>query len=190
MNLRLCRDQSLTHCPTAETPGLCVFWETFKVAHLSFPRLAASSPWKAHRHYPKCFLPGSRQGIPNHTWPRRAAGTFLAENQAEKLWSLLNLRSRPQGGPEALMPRARPDPLVPWAPGFLVSDLGDLPGIPPGRPRAQTQVPWVASAPRLLRNRDLGSSHCGAVETDLTSIHEDAGLIPDLARWVKDPALP
>ena len=26
--------------------------------------------------------------------------------------------------------------------------------------------------------------------TNLTSIHEDAGLIPRLAQWDKDPALP
>ena len=29
------------------------------------------------------------------------------------------------------------------------------------------------------------SSHCGSVEANLTSIHEDAGL----AQWVKDAAL-
>ena len=35
----------------------------------------------------------------------------------------------------------------------------------------------------------LSSSHCGSAETNLTSIREDAGLIPGLAPWVKDPAL-
>jgi len=36
----------------------------------------------------------------------------------------------------------------------------------------------------------LWRSHCGAAETNLTSIHENGGLIPSLAQWAEDPALP
>ena len=34
-----------------------------------------------------------------------------------------------------------------------------------------------------------GSSRCGSVVMNLTSIHEDAGLIPHLTQWVKDLVL-
>ena len=46
----------------------------------------------------------------------------------------------------------------------------------------------------LNSSRDLKkffrSSHCGAVETNLTRNFEVAGSIPGLAQWVTDPALP
>ena len=35
----------------------------------------------------------------------------------------------------------------------------------------------------------FGSSHWGSVVTNPTSIHEDMGLIPDIAQWLKDPVL-
>ena len=34
------------------------------------------------------------------------------------------------------------------------------------------------------------SSHCGTVEINPTSIHEDLGLILGLGPWVRDPAWP
>ena len=34
-----------------------------------------------------------------------------------------------------------------------------------------------------------GSSRCGSVVMNLTSIHEDLCSIPDLTQWVKDPVL-
>ena len=34
------------------------------------------------------------------------------------------------------------------------------------------------------------SSHCGAVETNLTRNHEVVGSIPGFSQWVKDLSLP
>ena len=42
----------------------------------------------------------------------------------------------------------------------------------------------------LKKERQIGSSRHGSVVVNPASIHEDAGLIPGLAQWVKNPALP
>ena len=41
-----------------------------------------------------------------------------------------------------------------------------------------------------VREIEIGSSHHGSVETNLTSIHEDVCSIPGLAQWVTDLVLP
>ena len=41
----------------------------------------------------------------------------------------------------------------------------------------------------FIKNKVIVSSHCGSAESNLTSIHEDTGLIPRYVQWAKDPAL-
>ena len=49
---------------------------------------------------------------------------------------------------------------------------------------------YQVCCPVTVKNHHNGSSCHGSAVMNLTSIHEDVGLMPGLAQWVKDPALP
>ena len=48
-------------------------------------------------------------------------------------------------------------------------------------------MPWEQPK-KWKKDKKKKSSHHGSVEMNLTSIYEDAGLIPGLAQWIKDLA--
>ena len=54
---------------------------------------------------------------------------------------------------------------------------------------SKSQLQGLYSTMNVFKRRK-GSTYLGSVETYLTSIHEDAGLIPGFSEWVKDPVLP
>ena len=43
---------------------------------------------------------------------------------------------------------------------------------------------------KYFKTNFLGSSHCGSMETNPISIHDDVGSMPGLTQWVRDLALP
>ena len=55
-----------------------------------------------------------------------------------------------------------------------------------GGPKKQTKQNKTKTHKKKMKKK---SSHRGAVEMNPTGIHEDAGLIPGLAQWVRNPAL-
>ena len=51
------------------------------------------------------------------------------------------------------------------------------------------EIPSWLSRLRTWVKGEVGSSPCGSVVMNTTIIHEDADLIPGLARWVRGPVV-
>ena len=80
--------------------------------------------------------------------------------------------------------------------GSIHSKMASLAIICVQRRSYHSLIPLICSC-RTLTNEALegrkvkeeGSSYHGSAVTNVTSIHEDEGLIPGLTQWVKDPVL-
>ena len=104
-------------------------------------------------------------------------GTSYARNVGKKEKKII-------GYPEYLFSKQLPSSSFPLqVPAFhrINTLLGDIVLID----KVQTEQPKQLSD-QIFKKQNTRSSHFGAAEINLTSIHGDGGLIPGLFQWVKD----
>ena len=65
-----------------------------------------------------------------------------------------------------------------------------IPLVPRPTPLKRLSLTPSTVPPGSFQNSSMKSSHQWFNDNEPNNIHEDSGLIPGLAQWVKDPALP